>query len=298
MGQSPNLFGDNIMNDRNEINFTGKPYSLMGIVNVTPDSFFDGGHHASVDAAVEHALKLIEEGVDIIDIGGASSRPGAAEVSPQKELGRVLPVVEKVVQYFDGPVSVDTTWSLVAEAVIDAGASWINDISAGRFDNRLISLVAERGCTIVLMHSKGTPQTMQQCVSYSNLVTEIRDELLQSVDEFLSSGVEKKKIIIDPGIGFAKTAQQNIELLRGIPEFVNTGYPVLIGTSRKSFIGKITARDVQERLCGTLGSVASAYIRGARIFRVHDVKETADFLKVFSVIENSLPIDHFCKGSS
>ncbi len=281
------------MKDQNEINVTGKSFSLMGIVNITPDSFYDGGRYNSVDAAVEHALKLVDQGADIIDIGGASSRPGAAQITPSEELRRVLPVVEKVVHYFKGPVSVDTTWSEVAEAVIDAGASWINDISAGRFDERLISLVARRDCTVVLMHSRGTPQTMQQCVSYKDVTLEVKSELLEAVATFISAGVKKEKIVIDPGIGFAKTARQNIRLLQDLTEFLSTGYRVLIGTSRKSFIGMITGKEVEQRLCGTLGTVASAFIRGVRLFRVHDVRETADFLKVFSVIENSLPIDHF-----
>jgi len=281
------------MKDQNEINVTGKSFSLMGIVNITPDSFYDGGRYNSVDAAVEHALKLVDQGADIIDIGGASSRPGAAQITPSEALRRVLPVVEKVVHYFKGPVSVDTTWSEVAEAVIDAGASWINDISAGRFDERLISLVARRDCTVVLMHSRGTPQTMQQCVSYKDVTLEVKSELLEAVATFISAGVKKENIVIDPGIGFAKTARQNIRLLQDLTEFLSTGYRVLIGTSRKSFIGMITGKEVEQRLCGTLGTVASAFIRGVRLFRVHDVRETADFLKVFSVIENSLPIDHF-----
>lgn len=281
------------MKDQNEINFTGKSFSLMGIVNITPDSFYDCGRYNSVDAAVEHALKLVDQGADIIDIGGASSRPGAAQITPSEELHRVLPVVEKVVRYFKGPVSVDTTWSEVAEGVIDAGASWINDISAGRFDERLISLVAKRECTVVLMHSRGTPQSMQQCVSYKDVTLEVKSELLEAVTTFIKAGVKREKIVIDPGIGFAKTAQQNIRLLQNISEFLDTGYRVLIGTSRKSFIGMITGKEVEQRLCGTLGTVASAFIRGVRLFRVHDVRETADFLKVFSVIENSLPIDHF-----
>ncbi len=281
------------MTDRNEIIFTRKSFALMGIVNITPDSFYDGGCYNSIDAAVEYALKLVEQGADIIDIGGASSRPGAVQITAAEELHRILPVVEKVGKYFKGPISIDTTWSEVAEAAIDAGASWINDISAGRFDSRMASVVAQRGCTVVLMHSRGTPQTMQQHTSYKNLTMEVREELLGAVSEFTAAGVKKEKIIIDPGIGFAKTAQQNVELLQGISEFTNTGYTVLIGTSRKSFIGRITGREVEQRLWGTLGTVASAYYRGARIFRVHDVRETADFLKVFSVIENNLPIDHF-----
>jgi dihydropteroate synthase len=281
------------MENQNEICLTGKFFSLMGIVNITPDSFYDGGRHNSVDAAVEHALMLVDQGADIIDIGGASSRPGAAQITPSEELHRILPVVEKVVHYFKGPVSVDTTWSEVAEAVLDVGASWINDISAGRFDERMIPLVAKRGCTVVLMHSRGTPQTMQQCVSYKDVTLEVKSELMESVAGFIKAGVKKEKIVIDPGFGFAKTARQNIELLQNISEFLSTGYEVLIGTSRKSFVGMITGKEVEQRLCGTLGTVASAYKRGVRLFRVHDVRETADFLKVFSVIENSLPIDHF-----
>ncbi|HEX3019690.1 MAG TPA: dihydropteroate synthase [Chitinispirillaceae bacterium] len=266
----------------------------MGIVNVTPDSFYDGGRHDCVDAAVEHALMLVEQGADIIDIGGASSRPGSVLITPAQELRRVLPVVEKLVKYFKGPISVDTPWSEVAAEVIDAGAQWINDISAGRFDKRLIPLIAGRGCTIVVMHSRGTPQSMQQCTSYKNVTPEVKDELLAAVAGFINGGVKREKIILDPGIGFAKTAQQNVELLQNLEEFTNTGYSVLIGTSRKSFIGSICGKEVNERLYGTLGTVASAFSRGVRFFRVHDIKETADFLKVFSVIENNLPIDHFC----
>lgn len=283
------------MTNRNEYCYKSKPFTLMGIVNITPDSFYDGGRYDSVDAAVEHALKLVDDGADIIDIGGASSRPGAMEISVQDEIERVVPVIEGIRRHFNGPVSVDTTWALVAESVLDAGASWINDISAGRFDNRMAELVAQRECKIVLMHSRGTPQTMQKFVSYKSLMVEVKDELLRSVDCFLQTGVKKENIIIDPGIGFAKTAQQNVELIMGISDFVKAGYPVLIGTSRKSFIGKITCTDVEDRLSATLASVASAFIRGASIFRVHDVRQTSDFLKVFSVIEKNLPIDHFCK---
>lgn len=287
---------NNKINYRSEFSLSGRPFAIMGIVNTTPDSFFDGGNYVSVDAAVQHALELADEGADIIDIGGASSRPGAQEVSPQQELDRILPVVKAVARNFSGLISVDTTWASVAQAVLDAGASWINDISAGRFDKRMVSLVAEQNCTIVLMHSRGTPQTMQKLTSYNDISTEIKDEIIKYVSLFENAGVKKQKIVIDPGFGFAKTPQQNIDLLRGIPELVKTGYPVLIGTSRKSFIGKITGRDVGERLSGSLGSIASSYLRGASIFRVHDVKETLDFLKVFSVIENELPIDHFCSG--
>jgi len=273
--------------------FAGKPFVLMGIVNVTPDSFYDGGLHSSLDAAFEHACKLRDEGADIIDIGGASSRPGAQEISPEEELNRILPLLKKFIKVFNGPVSIDTTWASVAEVATDEGASWVNDISAGRFDPKMREIIAKRDVTAVLMHSRGTPGNMQQLTSYSDVVSEVKNELWSEVQKFLDAGVRAEKIVLDPGIGFAKTAEQNIALIRGLKEFEMLGYPLLIGTSRKSFIGKITGRDAFERLNGTLGSIASAFLRGARIFRVHDVKETSDFLKVLSVIENDLSVDHF-----
>ena len=190
-------------------------------------------------------------------------------------------------------MSVDTTWSQVAEAALDSGATWINDISAGRFDSRIITLAAEKGCNVVLMHSRRTPQTMHLDPDYSDVVSEVKRELLEACGRFEEAGVSKEKIIIDPGIGFAKTAEHNLVLLRELRAFREMGYPVLVGTSRKSFIGHITGREPDERLFGTLGTVASAYLRGVRIFRVHDVKETGDFLKVFTSIENSLPIGYY-----
>jgi dihydropteroate synthase len=261
-----------------------KPYVVMGIVNVTPDSFYDGGRYGNVDVAVEHAKKLMSEGADIIDIGGASSRPGAEIVSPDEEAGRVIPVVQAMSKE---PVliSVDTTHESVARLALDAGAAIINDISAGRGDPRMPSLAAESGCAMVLMHSRRTPQTMQRETKYVDVVSEVKKELMDAVGLFLKCGVARERIIIDPGIGFAKTAAQNITLLRGLPAFTGTGFPVLIGTSRKSFIGALTGRDAPHRLAGTLGSVAAAFKRGARIFRVHDVAATVDFLKVLYEIE-------------
>jgi dihydropteroate synthase len=273
------------MNKQNAITSTVKPFQLMGVVNITPDSFYDGGRHTSVQASVDHALRLCDEGADIIDIGGASSRPGALIVTPEEELNRIIPIVELVAKKFSGPISIDTTWSSVARAALDGGATWINDISAGRFDSQMRTLIAEKKCTVVLMHSRGTPQTMQNETHYNDLVTDVRNELLKAVSDFISAGVSRERIILDPGIGFAKTVEQNIELMQNLEAFTVLGYPLLVGTSRKSFIGQITGRNPDERLFGTLGSVASAYLRGARIFRVHDVLETADFLKVFSVIE-------------
>ncbi|MBN1577814.1 MAG: dihydropteroate synthase [Chitinispirillaceae bacterium] len=254
----------------------------MGIVNVTPDSFYDGGRYHTVDAAIAHARMLQDEGADIIDIGGASSRPGAGVVAPEEEAGRVLPVIEAVAGFFRGPVSVDTAWSAVARAALDAGAQWINDISAGRFDAGMIPLVARARCKIIVMHSRGTPQTMQDDPRFDDVVADVARELGESVDLFKRGGVDREQVLIDPGIGFAKTAAHSIELIKGLDRIVALGYPVVIGTSRKSFIGRLTGREAPERLYGTLGSVAAAYLCGVSIFRVHDVAETGDFLKVLT----------------
>ena len=262
----------------------------MGIVNVTPDSFYDGGRHCTVSAAVEHALKLRDEGADVLDIGGASSRPGASVVSAEEELERVLPVIEKVVSEFDGPLSIDTTWAPVAEAAIECGASWINDISAGWFDNRMKNVAATKKCPVVLMHSRGTPETMQNNPLYNDVISEVKRELFISIDKFLNAGVARKNIIIDPGFGFAKKYNHNIVLLKCLNEIVQMGYPVLVGTSRKSLIGEITGKSANNRLFGTLATVAAAYLRGARIFRVHDVEATGDMLKVLSAIENGTSV--------
>ena len=264
------------------INSRDVPYLLMGIVNVTPDSFFDGGKYHMVDSAVAHARKLAADGAHILDIGGASSRPGAKPVPEKEEIRRILPVVEEVAAFFDGPVSIDTTSSGVARAAIEAGASWVNDISAGRTDPEMVRLAAQAGCTVVLMHSRGTPESMQQKAQYGDVVEEVIRELTAAVKNYTDGGVAMRNVVIDPGIGFAKTAKDNLELLRGMERIVALGYPVLIGTSRKSFIGCLTGRDVEGRLAGTLASVAAAYKCGVCIFRVHDVAETGDFLKVLS----------------
>ncbi|NLP03285.1 MAG: dihydropteroate synthase [Fibrobacter sp.] len=271
------------------------PFRIMGVVNVTPDSFYDGGKHDTTVSAVEHSLRLAEQGADILDIGGASSRPGASPVPQEEEKRRILPVIKEVAARFSGPISVDTTWSGVAEAALDAGASWINDISAGRADPEMIRLAARRKCTMVLMHSRGTPETMQINPGYDDVVSEVREELLDACRKFIEGGVSRDKIILDPGIGFAfaKTAEHNLALLRGLDKIAELGYPVLLGTSRKRFIGQITGKEVQDRLCGTLATVAAGYLRGSRIFRVHDVDETRDFLKVLAVIEKGLPVEYF-----
>lgn len=262
----------------------------MGIVNATPDSFYDGGRYVAVDAAVEHGIQLSGEGADILDVGGASSRPGAKEVPPAMEADRVIPIVRQLVKKVTCPISVDTTSALVARLALDAGASWINDISAGRIDAGMAAVVAQSKCKVVLMHSRATPLTMQQHADYNDIVSEVIRELLSEVDNFLKAGVAARQVVIDPGIGFAKTAEHNIALIAGLSTFVNLGYPVLVGTSRKAFVGKITGKEAPgERLFGSLGSVASAFLRGAQIFRVHDVGATKDFLSVLSAIESADP---------
>ena len=261
-------------------------FALMGIVNVTPDSFYDGGRYTTTDSAVEQAMRLAAEGADILDIGGASSRPGAQALSPEEEADRVVPVIRRLAKEFNGPVSVDTTQSSVACRALEAGACWVNDISAGRVDPHMPLLAAQSKCTMVLMHMRGTPETMQSLCQYSDVVGEVKQELLASVDVFTRAGVPRERIVIDPGIGFAKTAEQNAEILRHIDAFVKTGFSVLVGTSRKSFIGSLTGRESpHDRLWGTLGSIAPAFLRGVRIFRVHDVAAARDFLTVLSAIE-------------
>jgi len=261
-----------------------KPYIAMGVVNVTEDSFYDGGRYIDKGAAVERAFRLVEEGADVIDIGGCSSRPGAKFPPPEEEAARVVPVISELAKRGLGvPISIDTVWSSVAEAAVGAGAEWINDISAGRIDPKMPALAARNPqCVIVLMHSRGTPDTMQNAPSYGNVADEVIKELSDSIDMFLQSGVSGDKIIVDPGFGFAKDVNHNIDLLRRLDKIVDTGYPVLVGLSRKSFIGAITGRNVEDRLPGTLAATAIAYRNGAKIFRVHDVKETVDFLKVLT----------------
>jgi dihydropteroate synthase len=261
-----------------------QPFSVMGILNVTPDSFYDGGRYSDAEGAIAHAVAMYREGAQLVDVGGASSRPGALDIDIREELQRVVPVVKLLASRFNGTISVDTTSSVVAEKALEAGASWINDISGGRTDPRIVSVAAASGCSIVVMHSRGTPQTMQLCTQYTDVVAEVVDELVQSVRQVKKAGVRDEQIVLDPGIGFAKTTEQNRGILHGIERIVALGYPVLVGTSRKSFIGAITGRSVEDRLHGSLGSIASAFEKGVRYFRVHDVAATVDFLKVMAAV--------------
>lgn len=266
------------------MNVLDHPYVVMGIVNATPDSFYDGGRHAGVDAAVRHGCALAADGAAVLDVGGESTRPGAAEVSVEEECNRVLPVIQKLVHETGVVVSVDTRKSEVARRALDCGASWVNDVSAGRADPLMAPLVAKAGCPVVLMHSRKTPGDMQTDPWYSKVTLEVISELRQSVALFTSASVDEANILLDPGIGFAKRFKDNIILLRELDALVRLGFPVVIGTSRKSFIGRITGKKADGRLVGSLASVGIAWQRGAQIFRVHDVAETVDFLKVHCTI--------------
>lgn len=263
---------------------------IMGIVNVTPDSFFDGGKHNKPDAAYEHALMLLEQGAEILDIGGESSRPGSAPVSLQEELDRVCPVVERLAKlaksgYSSGGkprefyISVDTVKAKVAAETMKLGAHIINDISACAMDPNMLQTVADTKAAVVLNHIRGNFGTMQQDFKpYTNVVQEVREELLSQVKKLLDLGVEREKICIDPGIGFGKTAQDNIDLMKSTEDFLKDGYPVLIGTSRKSYIGKMPGLENSDRLIPTVTAGIVAVLGGASCIRVHDVKEAKESL--------------------
>ena len=263
---------------------------IMGIVNVTPDSFFDGGKHNKPDAAYEHALMLLEQGAEILDIGGESSRPGSAPVSLQEELDRVCPVVERLAKlaksgYSSGGkprefyISVDTVKAKVAAETMKLGAHIINDISACAMDPNMLQTVADTKAAVVLNHIRGNFGTMQQDFKpYTNVVQEVREELLSQVKKLLDLGVEREKICIDPGIGFGKTAQDNIDLMKSTEEFLKDGYPVLIGTSRKSYIGKMPGLENSDLLIPTVTAGIVAVLSGASCIRVHDVKEAKESL--------------------
>jgi len=258
---------------------------IMGIVNVTPDSFSDGGKHYSVNDAVEGALKMIDDGAHIIDIGGESTRPGAESVTLKEELDRVIPVIKGVGERSDIPISIDTYKSEVAKEAVDAGASMINDISGMRFDEKMAPLAAELDIPVVLMHIKGTPKDMQKDPKYDDLIGEITDYLGGSIEIAVRAGVDFEKIIVDPGIGFGKTWDDNLTIIKRITDFYVLGRPVMIGASQKAFIGGVTGRDAGDRLWGSLGAAAAAALYGAHMVRVHNVPETKDAVDVIDAIK-------------
>ena len=262
---------------------------IMAIVNVTPDSFFDGGRRLDPDKAIADAMAMAASGADVIDIGGESTRPGARVVSEEEELARVLPVVRGLRRESYVPVSIDTYKSKVARAALDAGADIVNDISALRFDPAMASLVAAEKVPVVLMHMQGTPRSMQQEPHYGDVVREVRDFLAAQLYEAMDAGIAPDTIILDPGIGFGKTIAHNLELLRGLPVLAALGQPLLVGASRKAFIGKILNLAPDERLEGSLAAAVAAALAGANILRVHDVAETCHAARIADAIRFGCP---------
>jgi len=264
----------------------GKKTYLMGILNVTPDSFSDGGEFASVETALIQAREMIANGVDIIDIGGESTRPHAESVSIAQELQRVIPVIKQLRQESEIPISIDTTKAVVAQEAIATGADIVNDISGGTFDPEMFSTVAQLDVPIILMHIRGNPKTMQSLTDYQDVVTEIREFLMTQVDKAIACGISKSKIAIDPGIGFAKKAEQSLELLQRLDELKALSLPMLVGVSRKSFMTPILQQDdPKQRIWGTAAACYGAIARGADILRVHDVQEMYDVCRVADAIE-------------
>ncbi len=271
-----------------EFDFSQRTY-VMGILNVTPDSFSDGGVFFSKEEAVEQALRMVEDGADVIDIGGESTRPGAEKVSVKEEIRRTISVIEALAQSVSVPLSIDTYKSPVAEAALAAGASLINDISGLRFDSKMANVAARNDVPVIIMHIRGTPENMQKNPSYVALVPEIMDYLYGSIDIARSAGVSDSRIIIDPGIGFGKTVEHNLEIINRLHEFEGFEKPVLLGHSRKSFIGKILGdAPVSDRLEGTAAVTAVGILNGANIIRVHDVKEMVRVARVADRIKRSV----------
>ena len=262
---------------------------VMGVLNVTPDSFSDGGQYLDPGAAVKHALEMVEEGADLIDIGAESSRPGAEPVPEAEELRRLIPVVREICRHVSVPVSVDTTKAAVAIAAIEAGAAMVNDISAGQADPVMTRVVAEAGAGLVLMHMQGTPQTMQRAPHYGSVVDDVRDFLRARMQAAMQAGIAADQILLDPGIGFGKNLEHNLMLLAGLDAFQSLGRPVLVGVSRKAFIGEVLGRRTDDRLMGTAAAVAVAVLRGAMVVRVHDVKAMQDVVRMIHAIQTRTP---------
>ncbi len=256
-------------------------FRVMGVVNVTPDSFSDGGLYLDTAAAVAHGILLEREGASILDIGGESTRPGAEPVPAEQELLRVLGVIEGLgSQGARAQLSIDTSKAVVAAAALDAGATLVNDVTALRGDPEMAGIVADRAADCCLMHMLGSPRTMQDDPQYDDVVSDVKAFLEERMAFAVAAGIDERRILLDPGIGFGKTLEHNLTLLRRVGELVALGRPVVIGTSRKSFLGRITGREVDDRLAGTIATNVLAYERGARVFRVHDVGPVADALRV------------------
>jgi dihydropteroate synthase len=263
---------------------------VMGIVNVTPDSFSDGGKFSSANLAIEHALKLVQEGAAILDIGGESTRPNAVPVSLQQELDRVIPVIEVLAKQVNIPISIDTYKPQVMQAAIAAGASIVNDVRALQ-EAGALEVVANANVGMCLMHMQGTPQTMQQNPHYNNVVEDVKAFLKARLQASIHAGCRASQIVLDPGFGFGKTREHNITLIRELDSFAALGQPLLVGLSRKSVLGQVTGNDVDARLYASVAASVIASMKGAKILRVHDVKATVEALKVVAALQNNLAAD-------
>jgi dihydropteroate synthase len=256
---------------------------VMGVINVTPDSFSDGGRFLDPEVAVAAGIRMVEDGADLLDVGGASTRPGSESVPVQAEIDRVVPVIKRLGGEVDTPMSIDTRKAEVARAALDAGATIVNDVTGGS-DPAMFETVRDAGAAMVLMHMRGDPRTMQQLTDYDDVIREVRDYLAQRMEAAVSAGIERERLALDPGLGFAKTAEQSLRLMKEIGAFLDLGRPLIVGPSRKSFIGKVLGTEADERLEGTAGAVAWLAGHGAHVVRVHDVKEMARVVRVVDAI--------------
>ena len=261
-----------------------RPALVMGIVNVTPDSFSDGGKFCEADKAVAHALQLVAQGAELLDIGGESTRPGATPVSEAEELRRVIPVIEQLAAQTKVPLSIDTMKPAVARAALAAGASFVNDVAANREDDAMWRVVAETGAGYVAMHMQGTPQTMQTCPAYVDVVRDVEDFFCDRLRRLNAAGVTAEQVVLDVGIGFGKTLEQNLALLAALGSFTKLERPLLLGVSRKSFLGKLLGAGVAERLPGSLACACLAVAAGVQIIRAHDVAETVQAARMIGAI--------------
>ena len=266
------------------LTYSGRPL-VMGVLNVTPDSFSDGGSFLAPDAAVRRGVQMAAEGADLIDVGGESTRPGAQGVPLEEELRRVLLVIRRLRGAVRVPLSIDTSKAEVAHQAIGAGASLVNDVTALRGDPQMAAVVARSKAGVILLHMRGTPQTMQRQPRYRNVVGEVAAFLRAAADQAQDAGIERPRILVDPGLGFGKTVGHNLALLKALAQFVSLGFPVVVGPSRKSFIGKTLGTEVGERLAGTLACVAYAQRCGVQVIRVHDVQPAVHLLRMLEAIE-------------
>lgn len=263
---------------------TGRRTHVMGVLNVTPDSFSDGGHYFDTARAIDHGVEMVRDGADIIDIGGESTRPYSEGISAGEEMDRVLPVIEALGKEVEAPISIDTCKAAVAREALKAGASIINDISALRFDPEMASVAAQARVPVILMHMKGTPGNMQKNPVYRDLIPEILDFLREALDRSEAAGIPRDLTVVDPGIGFGKTFDHNLQVIRGLSQFLSLDRPVLLGPSNKAFIGHILNREPHERETGTMAAIAAGVMNGARIVRVHHVKKAVETVRIIDAI--------------